>query len=859
MDDRQPERRCSLCRAPLSDSTTPVETAAGTRFCSTGCRAVDDALPARSGERAASTTVGDDERARDGRLERTHLRIDGMHSATCETYLESVAGALEGVERAEASYVAEALSVDHDPDRISETELERAVSQLGYTAYRREEANPEDRGASGGDVGGESTGGTRRSREMSGVRKRRSDDILEMRYVAGVVFGTFLLVPYATVFYPVYLSAYSSRGVLAHYQGAFTSLEGGVFLPVLFVLTGAVLLLTGWPLLRGAYVGLRLREPNAHLLAALTILAAYAYGTLSLAFGRIDVYYDLTIVVAALVMAAVFADAMVKRRAMDCLVDLTISQVDEARRLEADGSTRSVPVGELEPGDWVLIREGERIPVDGVLLESECTVDEAVVTGESLPVVVTPGETVVGGSLVVDGSAVIDVGGEPTSRLEQLTETVWNVQSATHGMTRHGNALAAKVAPAVIGVAILAGVVGYGVGSGATGATAAILLTVVAASPWALALATPVSVAASVHEALERGIVVFDETVFERIRDVDVVVFDKTGTLTTGEMSVRETDLSDDLLAVAAALERHSSHPVAEAIVDAADDGPGPRDGRSRRAATESPRSDGGSSGESDAAVPDAGDGTPATDVREFRSHAIGVEGIVAGDRVVVGHPDLVGERTGGLGPALEERIERERKNGGLPVVVGRDGHVEGLIVVGDEPRADWEQTVTSLHERGVDVVVLTGDAETAAGRFVDHPCVDHVFAAVPPDGKTAAVERLKGQGRVAMVGDGTNDAPALAEADLGVSLGSGTALASDAADLAIVDEELAGVERAFDLATAARGRLRQNLGLALVYNAIAVPIAVVGLLNPLFATAAAVVTAALVAANASRSLVDGA
>ncbi len=134
-------------------------------------------------------------------------------------------------------------------------------------------------------------------------------------------------------------------------------------------------------LLRGAYVGLRLREPNAHLLAALTILAAYAYGTLSLAFGRIDVYYDLTIVVAALVMAAVFADAMVKRRAMDCLVDLTISQVDEARRLEADGSTRSVPVGELEPGDWVLIREGERIPVDGVLLESECTVDEAVVTG----------------------------------------------------------------------------------------------------------------------------------------------------------------------------------------------------------------------------------------------------------------------------------------------------------------------------------------------------------------------------------------------------------------------------------------------------------------------------------------------
>ncbi len=217
-----------------------------------------------------------------------------------------------------------------------------------------------------------------------------------------------------------------------------------------------------------------------------------------------------------------------------------------------------------------------------------------------------------------------------------------------------------------------------------------------------------------------------------------------------------------------------------------------------------------------------------------------------------------MGERTGGLGPALEERIERERKNGGLPVVVGRDGHVEGLIVVGDEPRADWEQTVTSLHERGVDVVVLTGtprrrpDASWTTLRR-SRLC-----------GRSAG--RKDGCGRTAQrTGPGRDGGrrnerrPALAEADLGVSLGSGTALASDAADLAIVDEELAGVERAFDLATAARGRLRQNLGLALVYNAIAVPIAVVGLLNPLFATAAAVVTAALVAANASRSLVDGA
>ncbi|MEY7851435.1 heavy metal translocating P-type ATPase [Natrarchaeobius sp. A-rgal3] len=857
MDDRQPERRCSLCRAPLSDSTSTIETATGTRFCSTGCRDVDEALPARSSERTNSTNDECGEETGDGHLERTHLRVDGMHSATCEAYLESIAESTEGVERAEASYVAQALAVDHDPDRIPETELEGAVSRLGYTAYRREEADLEDRPAAG-DTDDQSTGRTRRSREMSGVRKRRSDDVLEMRYVAGVVFGTFLLVPYATVFYPVYLSAYSSRGVLAHYQRAFASLEGALFLPVLFVLTGAVLLLTGWPLLRGAYVGLKLRQPNAHLLAALTILAAYVYGTFSLAIGRIDVYYDLTIVVAALVMAAVFADAIVKRRSMDQLVDLTVSQVDEARRLATDGSTRSVPVGKLEAGDRVLVREGERMPIDGTLLESECTVDEAVVTGESLPVSVAPGEAVVGGSLVVDGSAVVDVGGAPTSRLDQLTETVWDVQSATHGMTRHGNALAARLVPVVLGAAVLAGVVRYAAGAGVTGVTTTVLLAVVVASPWALALATPVTVAASVRESIDRGIVVFDETVFERLRDVDVVVFDKTGTLTTGEMTVREADAPEELLAAAAALEGHSSHPVAEAIADAfGGETPG-GDERTRRGTNGSTQlNDGSNADRSDGAATGGSDVTRATDVGEFRSHATGVEGIVADERVVVGHPDLVRERTGGLEPVLEARIERARENGGLPVVVGRDGRVEGLIVVGDEPRGDWERTVASLYERGVDVVVLTGDAEPATERFEDHPGVDHVFAAVPPNGKTAAIERLKGEGQVAMVGDGTNDAPALAEADLGISLGGGTALASDAADLAIVDEELRTVERAFDLASAARGRLRQNLGLALVYNAVTIPLAVAGLLNPLFVTAAAVVSATFVAGNASRALVD--
>jgi len=247
-----------------------------------------------------------------------------------------------------------------------------------------------------------------------------------------------------------------------------------------------------------------------------------------------------------------------------------------------------------------------------------------------------------------------------------------------------------------------------------------------------------------------------------------------------------------------------------------------------------------------------AGDRT----VRDFHTHATGVEGTVDGRTVLVGHPDLFRERGWTLGETLEARLERARAAGRLPVVVGRDGAAEGVVIVGDEPREAWEETIAALDADGVDIVVLTGDDGTSADIFDRHSGVDHVFAGVSPDGKTAAVRRMKGDDRVAMVGDGTNDAPALAAADLGISLGSGTALAADAADVAIVDDDLASVERAFALARAARNRIRQNLGLAFVYNAIAIPPAVLGIVNPLVTTVAVVVGTLLIVGNAERSLV---
>ncbi|RQH03558.1 heavy metal translocating P-type ATPase [Natrarchaeobius oligotrophus] len=854
--ERSSDDRCHLCGTTVGASASALETAAGDVVCSPGCRDVAASLPpvgdgGAATDVAASASAGTD--ASPNSLVRTYVRIDGMYSATCEAFLESVAERRDGVESASASYVTEAVTIDHDPDRTSATELRDALTGLGYTAYLREEA-------AGGD---DSSGGTRRSREMSGLRKRRSDDALEFRYVVGVVFGTFLLVPYVAVFYPVFLSSYSNWGVLRYYDEAFASLDGLVFLPVFFVVTGLVLYLTGLPLLRGAYVSLRLRRPNAHLLAALTIVAAYAYGTLSIARGDIDVYYDLTVVVAALVMAAIFAEATIKREATGRLTELTSLEVDEGRLLADDGSTRSVPVDDLAAGDRVLVRAGERVPIDGILRASACTVDEAVVTGESLPVSKEPGEAVVGGSVVTDGSAIVAVDDDSTGGIDRLARSVWDVQSADHGDSRRADALAATLTPIVLGTAILVGAGRYALGDTLLDVWSAVLLTVVVASPWALALAVPASVAASLREASERGLVVFDETVFERLRDVDVVVFDKTGTLTTGEMTVLEADAPADLLRDAAAVERRSGHPVARALTDAF--------GTERREepSDDSVRSDGGSDSSADEFDASEGganaggtrssvdDARSQPTVREFRSHANGVEGVVDGRRILVGHPSLFRGCGWSLSEELAARVRRVRDDGRLPIVVGRDGRADGVVVVGDEPRAGWDETIASIGERDRTVVVLTGDDESAAERFAEHPDVDRLFARVPPGGKRAAIRRLKTEGSVAMVGDGTNDAPALAEADLGISLGSATALAADAADVATLEDDLAAVERSFRLASAARRRFRRTLGLALSYNAVVLPIAAVGALNPLFATGAAVGCAAVVAANASRPLVD--
>jgi Cu2+-exporting ATPase len=334
-----------------------------------------------------------------------------------------------------------------------------------------------------------------------------------------------------------------------------------------------------------------------------------------------------------------------------------------------------------------------------------------------------------------------------------------------------------------------------------------------------------------VQTALEEEIVVFDETVFERVRGADTVVFDKTGTLTTGDLTVLHEDAPDDLLRLAAELEAQSAHPVATAIVDAY-----------------GPQTDGG-------AVTEPAAESASNRVEAFENHTRGVSGSIDGTEIAAGHPTLFETLGWSVAEDLADRVTSEREAGRLPILLGREETAEGLVVLGDELRAGWSDVVTSLDQEGIDVVVLTGDDERATLQFAEHDSIDQVFAGVPPEAKAETVARLSARGETVMVGDGTNDAPALARADLGIALGGGTAMAVDAADVAIVDDSLESVERLFELSRATGSRITQNIGWALCYNVIAIPLAVSGLLNPLFAAVAMATSSLLVVANSSRPL----
>ncbi|OYR49234.1 heavy metal translocating P-type ATPase [Halorubrum sp. Ea1] len=811
---------CTLCDLPTGDDPHTAPDVDG-EFCCRGClavaRSLDDVDDLDDLDERRPEARADE--AFDG--ETTFLHVDGMHCATCESFLELTAGEQEGVAAAEASYATDTIRVDYDPDTVSAADLPERLSVAGYTASDRADPDPD------------------------------GDDVAVVRFlIGGGFFGMMAMLWYVLFLYPTYFG-YEPILDLGGVSGTYLFAQVWVF-------SSIVLFYTGYPILRGAYVSLRARQPNMDLLVSLAAASSYAYSTLAMLLGRTDLYFDVTIAVILVVTAGNHYESLIKRRATGMLSDLTTAG-DRTVRTE---SGETVAAEAVDPGDRLLVRPGERVPFDGTVAEGTAAVDEALVTGESLPATKREGDEVRGGTVVTDAPVVVEVGEDATSTLDTLVRLLWEIQSSRSGIQRLVDKLATVFVPLVVAVAVLGAAATFALGSAPVDAALVGLTVLIVSCPCALGLATPLAIAAGIRDAARRGIVIVSDAVFEEAADIDTVVLDKTGTLTDGEMRLLDTVTDgaspDEVRRRAAAVERASVHPVAEAIVDAvaADGGSSARDDASAGPET---ATDGGvtAGDEGDGtrpadAPPDAADGTSTAAVTVSDR---GVTGRVDGEEVVVGHRSLFAGAEWTVPASLDAAGETAREAGRVPVFVGWEGSVVGVLVVGDEVRDGWEAVVTDLADGGRRVVVLTGDSAAAARRFEEHPAVDETFAEVPPEAKAETVRRLAATERVAVVGDGSNDAPALAAADLGVSVASGTDLAADAADAVLLEDRLSAIPELFAVTRGTNRRLKQNLGWAFVYNAVAIPMAISGVLNPLLAALAMATSSVLVVTNSARPI----
>ena len=820
---------CTLCDLPAGSDPHTAPDVGGT-FCCRGCLEVARSLEDVDDVEEIEERTPDAEPPESFDGETAFLHVDGMHCSACEAFLEATAGEQPGVEAAEASYATDTIRVDYDPDAVSADELPERLSVAGYAASDR--ADPDADG---------------------------DDDVVRF-LVGGGFFGMMAMLWYAVFLYPTYFG----YDPLVDLGG----LDGRYLFAQIWVFASVVLFYTGYPILRGAYVSLRAGRPNMDLLVSLAAASSYAYSTLALLLGRTDLYFDVTIAVILVVTAGTRYEARIKERATGLLAELTTATRTEVRR----ESGETAPADAVEPGDRLLVRPGERIPFDATVVEGRAAVDEALVTGESLPVTKRPGAEVLGGTVVTDAPIVVEVGDDAESTLDTLVRLLWDIQSSRSGVQRLVDRLATVFVPLVVAVAAVVGAGLVATGASPTAAALTALTVLIVSCPCALGLATPLAVAAGVRDAAERGIVIVSDAVFEEASGVETVVFDKTGTLTDGEMSVIDVTATDAperrILDRAAALERASIHPVAEAIVRAADgrDGSAPAGNGDGHDADTLPDGGTGTNVAADPNAPNASNtagsetvGNPDGSDPSVNATVLdeGVRGRVDDAETLVGHRSLF-DGAGWTVPArLRSAADRAERAGHVPVFVGVEDAVEGVIVVGDEAREDWEPSVTELADRGTRIVVLTGDSAAAAGRFADHPAVDEVFAEVPPEAKAATVRRLAATERVAMVGDGSNDAPALAAADLGIAVAGGTDLAIDAADAVLLDDRLAAVPELLAVGRGTDRRITQNLGWAFAYNATAIPLAVAGLLNPLLAALAMASSSLLVVTNSARAVFD--
>ena len=741
------------------------------------------------------------------------LAITGMTCASCANRIERKLNKLDGV-TATVNYSTEKAKVSY-PGTVSTDELLRTVEAAGYAA-----ALPTPP-----DAAPPADGPT-------------TDPLLQRLLVS-----TALSVP-------VIAMAMVPAWQFTYWQWASLALAAPV------VVWGAL------PFHRAAWANLRHGATTMDTLVSVGVLAAFGWSLWALFLGtagepgmthpfRISIdrtdgagnlYLEAAAGVTTFLLAGRWLEHRAKRRsgaALRALLELGVRDVAVLR----DGTEVRIPTDQLVVGDLFVVRPGEKVATDGDVVEGTSAVDASMLTGESVPVEVRPGDAVVGATVNSGGRLVVRatrVGAD--TQLAQMARLVEDAQNGKAEVQRLADRISGIFVPIVIGLSVATLGFWIGAGGGVTAAFTAAVAVLIIACPCALGLATPTALMVGTGRGAQFGILIKGPEVLESTRRVDTIVLDKTGTVTTGEMTVHDVvaddgESADDVRRLAAALESASEHPIGRAI-----------------AAAEL------SAGISE----DAMDGT-GVDIRTPRPQlpavedfanreGLGVQGVVEGHAVLVGRPRLLEEWSQHLSPLLAAAVGRAQAEGRTPVAVGWDGRARGVIVVGDTVKPTSARAIAGLRELGLTPVLLTGDNAAAARHVAAQVGIDTVVADVMPADKVAEVKRLQAAGKVvAMVGDGVNDAAALAQADLGLAMGTGTDVAIEASDLTLVRGDLLVAVDAIRLSRRTLGTIKGNLFWAFAYNVAALPLAAAGLLNPMLAGAAMAFSSVFVVTNSLR------